>query len=201
MGPPPVELALDGGGGDGGGGGGGGICVTVVGDSKQSIMGFQGAINTIREHFFSAFPQPSSTSLTRCYRSSSTIVGAFNSLFAGAAGPYGAPSVALRPAGEPVRIVLARDLECEAQFIVNTVCDAVRGGAARYRDCAVLLRSNRAVNAMALVFRALGVPYTRSGASCHPLRALRSLSVALRAVALRGGEEEEEGAVLALLRA
>ena len=203
-GSPPVELALDGGGGGGGGeegAGARGVSITVVGDAKQSIMQFQGAFSTIREHFFAAFPQPHSVSLVNNYRSSSSIVGAFNALMGGAGAALGAPSVATRALGEPVRVVMARTLECEAQFIVNTICDLVHGGGLRYSDCAVLLRSNRAVNQLALVFRHLGVPYTRSGVSAHNLKPLRNLAVALRAVAMTGGEEEEQGAVLALLRA
>ena len=51
---------------------------------------------------------------------------------------------------------------------------------ARYADVQVLARSKRAVNQLAHVFRALGVPYARAGSSSHPLRALRALATGKR---------------------
>ena len=184
--PAPAAAAARGwaAGGGGGGGGGGPIpCITAVGDGRQSIMSFQGAFPAVFLHWKHHFPTSREVALTSNYRSTERIVAAENAIIAGSQARQRFPMCrALRAGGEGVRIVACGDLECEAQHLINTICAHVHSGG-RYADYAILARTKRSVLQLAVVFRLLGIPYSRQGSSSYPLRPLKRFAALLRIVA------------------
>jgi superfamily I DNA/RNA helicase len=155
-----------------------GPALTVVGDDKQSIFGFQGSLPSAFEHLGASLGEArvSRHVLNRNYRSQACIVSFSNAVI-----PGSPASISQMPAAAPVSIVKCRDLTREAEFILHEVVRLVKTGATRYADIAILTRTKRVLFELAQVFNAVGLPYARVGGSSFSLRSVRNLSIVLRA--------------------
>ena len=154
-----------------------GPALTVVGDDKQSIFGFQGSLPFAFGHLIASIgAHVSRHVLNRNYRSQANIVSFSNAVI-----PGSPASISQIPAAAPVSIVKCRDLTREAEFILHEVIRLVRAGSTRYSDIAILTRTKRVLFELAQVFNAVGLPYARVGGSSFSLRSVRNLSIVLRA--------------------
>ena len=170
-----------------------GPALTCVGDPNQSIFGFQGAMADSFASFRAFFPGTADAALLTNFRSQANVVAFCNGFV-----PADSASSAMRTPGAPVTLVTCRNITREAEFVVHEIVRLVRSGT-RYEDIAVLARTRRVLLQFANVFRELGLPYQRSGASFYGLQPVRRLEKAMRAVNVAPGMPEDDEAVLALL--
>nr|WP_163501405.1 DNA helicase II [Halomonas socia] len=132
--------------------------MTVVGDDDQSIYGWRGArVENIRR-FEQEFRDTRTVRLEQNYRSTSAILDAANALISHNTGRMGKELWTEGAKGEPISVYAGfNDLD-EARFIVDTIGEQVRDGAAR-REIAILYRSNAQSRVLEETLIRQGVPY------------------------------------------
>ncbi|MDR5903959.1 DNA helicase II [Franzmannia qiaohouensis] len=132
--------------------------MTVVGDDDQSIYGWRGArVENIRR-FEQEFHDTRTVRLEQNYRSTSAILDAANALISHNTGRMGKELWTEGAKGEPISVYAGfNDLD-EARFIVDTIGEQVRDGAAR-REIAILYRSNAQSRVLEETLIRQGVPY------------------------------------------
>ena len=132
----------------------------VVGDDDQSIYGWRGAdISNILD-FERTFPGARTIRLERNYRSTSNILAAANEVIRRNLHRKEKTLRTDREAGERLTLVQAADERDEAGWIVEEIETRIReGDAHRYRDFAILYRTNAQSRALEDAFRRKGVPY------------------------------------------
>jgi len=145
--------------------------ICVVGDDDQSIYGWRGAevgnILDFERHFRGAMV----VKLEDNYRSRAPIIEVANAVIAQSKGKR--HEKALRPArgpGAKVRCIALRDTAEETKFVVREIRELARGadaspggGRFRYKDIAVLYRSNTRARILEEELRIAGVPYRLFG--------------------------------------
>jgi superfamily I DNA/RNA helicase/Zn-dependent peptidase ImmA (M78 family) len=138
----------------------------VVGDSRQSIYRFRGASSANMAAFSTEYPHTTVDRLEINYRSSDEIV---RNLVAIA--PHLGASEGMLPlvlsadagvSGIKPQIRSFDTLDLEAEGIAASVVDLVKAGV-RFRDQAVLCRSNSRLNDIAAVLEARGIPVLHLG--------------------------------------
>ena len=174
--------------------------LTVVGDPRQSIFAFNGAVRNVFSQLQTTFPALRILSLTTNYRSVRDVVFAANCIGAGM------PSVGVEikpsevPAGSgiavagqdaassAVTIVEARTVECELSFVLAAIESLLLqqppAGARRIAlgDIAILCRLRETTLQVLNVLRKLGVPCTLSSSSTLAARPVRVALAVLRLV-------------------
>ena len=132
----------------------------VVGDDDQSIYGWRGAdISNILE-FERSFPGAEVVRLEQNYRSSANILSAANEVIRRNLNRKEKTLRTEREAGERLTLVQCADERDEAGWIVEEIETRIREGTAhRYRDFAILYRTNAQSRALEDAFRRQGVPY------------------------------------------
>lgn len=132
--------------------------ICVVGDDAQSIYAFRGAkIQNILD-FRHRYPDLKTFRLETNYRSTGHIVDAANRLIAHNEGRIPKNCVASRGRGDGIVLQsLPNDRE-EARFVKEYIVDAVRKGA-RYKDFAILYRTNAQARALEDELIRAQVPY------------------------------------------
>lgn len=138
--------------------------ITVVGDDDQSIYGWRGAEVKNILNFPKEFKSCEVIKLERNYRSSTEIVAVANAAIAQNKNRHGKilRADAAQPTGElPEVFVLERE-EDECDFVVNEVQHFLRQGY-RYKDFAVLYRSNTQGGLIESSLRRANIPYTITG--------------------------------------
>jgi DNA helicase-2/ATP-dependent DNA helicase PcrA len=132
----------------------------VVGDDDQSIYGWRGAdIRNILD-FETTFPGARVVRLEQNYRSTGTILGAANEVIARNTLRKAKTLRTEREAGAAILLVETRDERDEGDWIAGDVEARLRSGElARYRDAAVLYRTNAQSRALEDAFRTRGIPY------------------------------------------
>jgi DNA helicase II / ATP-dependent DNA helicase PcrA len=132
----------------------------VVGDDDQSIYGWRGAdIRNILD-FEQAYPGARVVRLERNYRSTSTILGTANEVILRNLHRKEKTLRTDREAGEPVTLVETADESDEGAWIaeeIETRRDA--SNEVRFRDFAILYRTNAQSRALEDQFRRRGIPY------------------------------------------
>jgi alkylated DNA nucleotide flippase Atl1 len=172
---------------------GSGASVTAVGDHNQCIYSFQGSMPDAVAKFRRAFPGSTEAELLRNYRSQGFIVEFCNNFVNESCHMF-----AQRAASFPVQVVECRNVTREAEFIIHEIVRLVRAGAT-YSEIAVLVRTQRVARQLGKLFRGIGMPFKRLGATAHKTDQLRNLESALRAVAAEEGSFEELAAVFSFL--
>ena len=135
--------------------------ICVVGDDDQSIYRFRGAtIENILsfEEQFGCDPQTDVIRLEQNYRSTQNILSCANSLISNNSARKGKNLWTDKGDGEKVTIYKAVNEKGEAQFIADTITDAVADGA-KYSDHAVLYRLNAQSNSIERALMQSGIPY------------------------------------------
>jgi len=117
------------------------VPLMVVGDDDQSIYGWRGAKIENIQQFEHDFKQPITVKLEQNYRSTSTILGAANTLIANNSGRLGKDLWTDGNEGEPIDLYAAFNEQDEANYIADRISAWVDQGKLR-SDCAILYRSN-----------------------------------------------------------
>ena len=135
----------------------------VVGDDDQSIYRFRGATIENILTFDKIFPTARVIKLERNYRSTQNILDAANAVISHNEGRRGKRLWTAQGAGEKIHLRELDDQTAEAKFIVDEVSRQVAKGTRKFRDFAVLYRTNAQSNALERAFARSAVPYRMLG--------------------------------------
>ena len=114
----------------------------VVGDDDQSIYKFRGAnIHNILD-FEKNYPEAEVIKLEQNYRSTQNILNAANAVIANNVGRKEKRLWTDKGDGHKVHFRLLSSQKKEAEFVAEDIAAKVRRNDARYKDCAVLYRTN-----------------------------------------------------------
>jgi len=116
--------------------------VCVVGDDAQSIYSFRGARIENILHFKSDYPEYKLFKLEQNYRSTQNIVNAANSVIKKNKGQISKEVWSKRSVGEKIKVVRVLTDAEEGFLISNSILDTSLQKQLRYRDFAVLYRTN-----------------------------------------------------------
>lgn len=137
--------------------------IMVVGDDDQSIYKFRGAtIGNILD-FDKTYDDAKIIKLEQNYRSTGTILDAANAVIANNKGRRGKKLWTEGAVGEKIVVKKVYDQNQEAKSIVDLVYSAVARGERKYRDFAVLYRTNAQSNSVERAFAKSAVPYRMLG--------------------------------------
>lgn len=150
--------------------------ITVVGDDDQAIFKFRGASISNILGFTQAYPQATQVVLTRNYRSRQPILDAAHRLIR-----HNDPDRLEVRSGIDKRLVAVRDevegpappgvvehlafdtLSSEADGVAARIVAAVEAGERRYRDFAILVRSNGDADPFLRALNLKGIPHRFTG--------------------------------------
>lgn len=138
--------------------------IFVVGDEKQAIYRFQGASLENFLYFEDVYPDTKTIALTESYRSGQRILDASHSLIHVDEGPASELRVPLHAHTEIDAHITLRAFTHEAvenEWLVHTVQEVIEAGT-EPNEIAVIVRTNREVEALAAALRATGVPANAS---------------------------------------
>ena len=135
----------------------GNLC--VVGDDSQSIYAFRGAKIENILHFKDDYPNLKTFRLETNYRSTGQIVEAANRLIAHNENRLPKTCLSGRVNGEPIEHVIINDDREEARFVKSYIVDKVMHDGFRYKDFAILYRTNAQARALEDELLKSQVPY------------------------------------------
>ncbi|ACY13022.1 UvrD/REP helicase [Haliangium ochraceum DSM 14365] len=135
----------------------------VVGDDDQSIYSWRGADPTNILHFDRMFPGARVIKLEQNYRSTPTILRAANAVIANNVNRHGKNLWSDIADGAKIVHASATDTESEARFVAREIGDIVGTDNLRYRDVAVLYRSNIQSRLIEESLRSASIPYVMYG--------------------------------------
>ncbi|GAB4559065.1 MAG: UvrD-helicase domain-containing protein [Haliangiales bacterium] len=135
----------------------------VVGDDDQSIYSWRGADPTNILHFDRMFEDARVVKLEQNYRSTPTILAAANAVIANNSQRHGKELWSDLSDGAKIAHVVANDVEMEARFVVREISELRDKQRLRYRDVAVLYRSNIQSRQLEEALRGARVPYVMYG--------------------------------------
>ncbi len=133
--------------------------LAVVGDDAQSIYGWRGADFRNILRFEKDFPACTTIKLEQNYRSSKNILNASNALIKNNLQRSDKQLWTEAGEGLPVQIVPVGNERAEGEAIVRRIRIAVDGGQRKYRDYAVLYRTNAQSRSVEEAFVHYGIPY------------------------------------------
>ncbi len=137
----------------------------VVGDDDQSIYKFRGAnIRNILD-FEKVYPEACVIKLEQNYRSTQVVLDAANAVIKNNTGRKDKALWTDKKEGSRIHFRQFDTAQEEAEYIASDVAKKVRGGQARYGDCAVLYRTNAQARLLEERFIMEGVPYDVIGAT------------------------------------
>ena len=135
----------------------------VVGDDDQSIYSWRGADVSKILGFDRTFPEAKVIRLETNYRSTQEILDAANRVIANNPTRHEKTLRSHAGRGELVQLVVHRDDETEAEFVVRDLRQRVDAGKARFGDHAILFRTAIQPRVFETELRARGVPYVLIG--------------------------------------
>ncbi|MBR2354133.1 MAG: UvrD-helicase domain-containing protein [Clostridia bacterium] len=137
--------------------------VMVVGDDDQSIYKFRGAVIENILGFDRKFVGTKVIRLEQNYRSTSVILNAANGVISKNTGRKGKTLWTARKGGEKLTLRVCNDQNDEGRYLVNEIQSLVAKGTYRYRDCAILYRTNAQSSVIERTFAKSGIPYRMLG--------------------------------------
>ena len=137
--------------------------IMVVGDDDQSIYKFRGAVIDNILSFDRKFKNTKTVRLEQNYRSTSVILNAANGVIAHNVGRKGKTLWTARNGGEKITLRVCNDQNDEARYLVSEIQNMVAKGTYRYRDCAILYRTNAQSQVIERTFAKSGIPYRMLG--------------------------------------
>ncbi len=165
--------------------------ITVVGDDDQAIFKFRGASISNILGFTAAYPDAVQIVLTRNYRSSQPILDAAYRLIR-----HNDPDrlevrnqivkrlTAVAPAGKAVQHLHFDTLSSEADGVAALIAEGVEAGAYRYKDFAILVRSNNDADPFLRALNMRAIPHRFSGSrGLYNREEIRLVIAFLRALA------------------
>jgi DNA helicase II / ATP-dependent DNA helicase PcrA len=133
--------------------------ICVVGDPDQSIYGWRQAdIRNILD-FKRDYPDATEVHLELNYRSTSSIVGAADSIIKANRQRIARDLRTNNDAGDRIKIHEAYDETQEASFVINEIRRLVATGRYQFKDCAVMYRTNAQSRALEEAFVRSELPY------------------------------------------
>ena len=135
----------------------------VVGDDDQSIYRFRGATIGNILSFDTTYSDAKVIKLEQNYRSTATILDAANAVISNNKGRKGKNLWTDGAKGEQIILRCLEDQNAEARAIVDTVYRAVSKGGKKYRDFAVLYRTNAQSSGIERAFAKSAIPYRMLG--------------------------------------
>lgn len=133
--------------------------ICVVGDDSQSIYAFRGAKIENILNFKKDYPECHIFRLERNYRSTTTIVDAANSLIEHNDGRIPKKCYAVGGAGDKIKLLKAYTEQDEAVSIVSEIISRMRQEQCRYKDFAILYRTNSQSRVLEEQLRRRNIPY------------------------------------------
>ncbi|WP_136065283.1 DNA helicase Rep [Modicisalibacter radicis] len=136
---------------------------TVVGDDDQSIYAWRGARPENLVTLGEDFPRLRVIKLEQNYRSTQLILRAANTLIANNPHVYEKALWSDKGIGAPIRIVVNRHEEAEAERVASEILTRRIKESAEWRDFAVLYRGNFQARLLELKLQHYQIPYKLSG--------------------------------------
>ena len=133
--------------------------ITVVGDDAQSIYAFRGARIENILNFKKDYPDAKVFRLERNYRSTQTIVNAANSVISKNKGRITKECYSKRDVGQKIELLQAYTEQEEALLVASSIMSQMHQSKARYRDFAVLYRTNAQSRSIEEALRKKNIPY------------------------------------------
>lgn len=133
--------------------------ICVVGDDAQSIYGFRGANIQNILNFQKDYPDVKVFKLEQNYRSTQNIVNAANSIIANNKNQLEKRVFSENEQGEKIKVARAFSDNEEGKIIAETIIEYKNIDSLKYKDFAVLYRTNAQSRAMEEALRKLNVPY------------------------------------------
>lgn len=137
--------------------------LTVVGDDDQSIYAWRGAKPENLAQLNEDFPDLKVIKLEQNYRSSGRILAAANAVIGNNPHVFEKSLWSELGIGDPIRISLQPDADEELEWIVEDLQFQVASRRLKYRDFAILYRSNHQARVLEMKLQGNGVPYQISG--------------------------------------
>ena len=131
--------------------------ICVVGDDDQSIYRFRGATIENILSFEKQYRGARVIRLEQNYRSTQSILNAANSVIVHNLGRKGKRLWTANAQGDPITIYEASDESAEANYVAGQIISRSKGK--RFKDFAVLYRTNAQSNALEFAFKRNGIPY------------------------------------------
>ncbi|MBQ2757182.1 MAG: UvrD-helicase domain-containing protein [Clostridia bacterium] len=135
----------------------------VVGDDDQSIYKFRGATIANILNFDRVFSEAKIIRLEQNYRSTQSILDAANAVISHNEGRKGKTLWTNRGKGKKIHLLNPDHQNAEARTIIDIITRKVVNEGMRYRDFAVLYRTNAQSNALEMAFARSAVPYRMLG--------------------------------------
>lgn len=133
--------------------------IAVVGDDWQSIYSWRGADFRNILNFEKDYPGVTVIKLEQNYRSTKNILDAAHAVITKNQQRSEKKLWTSEGAGSPVKILQAPNQNAEAEMIIRRIETAVKSGQHRYRDFAVLYRTNAQSRSIEDMFVRFGLPY------------------------------------------
>ncbi|MCL2657142.1 MAG: UvrD-helicase domain-containing protein [Betaproteobacteria bacterium] len=136
---------------------------TAVGDDDQAIYAWRGAdVENLRQ-LQRDYPQLKVIKLEQNYRSTNRILTAANTLIANNAKLFEKKLWSEHGHGDPIRVVMQRDAEAEADWVAGRISAHRFEFKTHYRDYAILYRGNHQARLLEQALRNHKIPYVISG--------------------------------------
>lgn len=135
----------------------------VVGDDDQSIYRFRGATIENILSFDQSFASAKVIKLEQNYRSTQTVLDAANAIIRNNMGRRGKTLWTSRGKGEKIHLKEAEDQTAEARYITDTIARMVAREGRKFRDFAVLYRTNAQSSTIERAMAKSGMPYRMLG--------------------------------------
>jgi DNA helicase-2/ATP-dependent DNA helicase PcrA len=137
--------------------------VCVVGDEDQGVYSWRQADIRNLLHFEQDFPEAKVILLEQNYRSTQTILEAARSVISANQLRKDKKLWTENEQGTPIVVHEAYNEEDEAQYVIREIERLARTGGVRYRDAAVMYRTNAQSRPLEDAFVRMGVPYKLVG--------------------------------------
>jgi len=137
--------------------------LTVVGDDDQSIYAWRGARPENLAQLNDDFPDLNVIKLEQNYRSSGRILAAANAVIGNNPHVFEKSLWSELGIGDPIRACLRPDGDDEMDWIVEDLQFQVASKRLKYKDFAILYRSNHQARVLEIKLQGNGVPYQISG--------------------------------------
>ncbi|MBT8494623.1 MAG: UvrD-helicase domain-containing protein, partial [Deltaproteobacteria bacterium] len=137
--------------------------ICVVGDDDQSIYSWRGADPRNILDFGKIYPGATIVRLEQNYRSTPTILSAANQVIAHNTNRHGKTLWSDKQPGEIIEHVVAPNPETEARFVAEEIDRMRESSGYRYKDFAVLYRSNKQTELIEEEMRQKRIPYVMFG--------------------------------------
>ncbi|WJE16363.1 DNA helicase PcrA [Halobacillus sp. ACCC02827] len=156
----------------------------VVGDSDQSIYAWRGADIQNILNFEQDYPTARTILLERNYRSTETILNAANNVIDNNSGRKPKHLWTDNKGGEKIRYHQAGTEREEGLFVTDKIEDLIRQGRYRYKDIAILYRTNAQSRTIEETFVKAGVPYQMvGGTKFYDRKEIKDMLAYLRLIA------------------